>query len=539
MKLDSVSFDELPVNRLFRTYVSDFSELSGFFSKAPFEWSQQNGELKFKSGKVERNSLVDILHDINTRYGAHQKALEQIERLNDPDARVVVTGQQMVVFGGSVFLLFKAISVIVWARQLEQRIGKPVIPVFWLADEDHDIEEVSQLSLPDEQQIKHLNLRFSPRVRHSIGELEPDEEAIKEFTDQIFETLPETEFSAELRDLLESSYSNSNLKEGFARLFGSLFSKHGLVLAESNNHKIKQHLAEPICKAVHDAVSINESLEQQSVAVEEKFHRQAQVQPTTLFIHDPEAGRLRLNRTNGTWWTDAGEEWSSEQLCKIAEEEPWRFSPNVFLRPILQDWLLPTMGYVAGPGEVAYYAQLGKVYELFDQKMPVILPRISATVVEPAIQRIMDELPFSFSSYSKRIEDLETEYLEWSTPDELDKYFENWQHELENLMQQKSSLFDKYDPSLRGSAEKMTVNFNKQIEKLQQKLRKSLRRQDEIQLTRIRRIKGAVFPEEHMQERLISWIYFSNKYGLQIWDELVDQLSSTNYLPDKHLLLFP
>ncbi len=539
MKLDYIGFDELPVNALFQSYLNDYSQLSGFFTKSPFQWPAQNGEPDLNSGKISRDQLVELLREINTGYGAHQQSLDQIDRLKDPEAKVVVTGQQMVIFGGSLFLILKAISVIVWARQLEQRTGKPVVPVFWLADEDHDYDEVTGLSLPGDEGVEHLKLDFTPDVPHSIGNLKPGQKTIELLLDQIFEVLPETDFSSELRELLASSYQSGNLKEGFARLFSELFSKQGLVLVESNNPAVKKALSEPICRAVQEATAINEELEARSAEVEARFHRQAHVQPTTLFMHDPAEGRVRLNRANGSWWTDTGQEWSSDQLCKLAEDEPWKFSPNVFLRPVLQDWLLPTIGYVAGPGEVAYYAQLGKVYDLFDQKMPAILPRISATVIEPAISRIMEDLPFTFADYSRRIEDLEKAYLEWSTPDNLDEHFQSWQQELEALMQQKSDLIEKYDPSLRGSAEKMTVNFNKQIDKLHQKLRKSLRQKDEIQLKRIKRIKLAAFPEDRIQERVVSWIYFTNKFGFAIWDEIADQLCSSTHLPDKHLLLFP
>ena len=539
MKLEDVSFDKLPVNSLFQTYVNDYPKLSGFFSESPFRWPKQNGRADFNTGKVDRETLITLLNNINSAYGVDEEALRQIKRLEDPETRVVVTGQQMVVFGGPLFLILKAISVLLWAKHIERQTGKPVVPVFWLADEDHDLEEVSTLALPGSDGAEHLYLDYHPAVHHSVGSNSPAGEEVDSLLKQIFSLLPETDFSSELEELLRSSYQSGNLKQGFGKLMAGLFSKHGLVLAESNNAGIKKELSRPICQAVQQAIEINEKLEERSAEVEDGFHRQAQVQPTTLFMHDDNKGRIRLNRTNGKWWTDAGDEWTSRELCRMAEEEPWRFSPNVFLRPIIQDWLLPTVGYVAGPGEVAYYAQLGKVYELFDQKMPVILPRYSASIIEPAIDRIMDHLPFELPDFARRIEDLEKEYLEWSTPDNLEDHFLTWQQELENFMQQKSSLIDRYDPSLRGSAEKMTVNFNKSIEKLHQKLRKSLRQQDEVQLKRIKRIKNTIFPDDRMQERVISWLYFSNKYGLSFWDEIINELSESEALPHKHLLLFP
>lgn len=539
MKLDEVSFNDLPVNEIFQTYLEDYSRLADFYSQPPEAVSRLNSSEDYNTGKVNRERLTELLRQVNESYGAESKTFERIDQLEDPEAKVIVTGQQMIVFGGPLFLIYKALSVLIWARYVEENTGKPVIPVFWLADEDHDVDEVATIALPNGDKIEQLQLDFDPEVRHSIGSDKPVSEAIDSLISKIFEILPETEFSEEIRSLVQSCYDSGNLKEGFARLIVRLFSKHGLVLAESNNPEIKKELSAPICRAVSRSIEINEELESRSAEVETKFHRQAQVQPSTLFMHDPENGRVRLDRTNGRWSTESGGSWSTEELCELAEKEPWRFSPNVFLRPVLQDWLLPTIGYVAGPGEVAYYAQMGKVYPIFDQNMPAILPRYSATIVEPAIQRIMADLPFEMMDYARRIEDLEKEYLEWSTPDDLDQHFSQWQKKIEQLTKERTEVIKKYDPSLEASAEKMTVNFNKSIEKLHQKLRKSLRNTDEIQIKRTHRIKQALFPDNNMQERQISWLYFANKFGLDFWDELLNEWNAEHYYPNKHWLIHP
>ena len=287
MKLEEVSFKNLPVNQIFQTYLEDYSRLEGFYSHPPEALTKLNGSVDYNTGKVNRDRLKQLLRQINEKYGAEAKAFERIDQLKNREAKVIVTGQQMIVLGGPLFLIYKAISVMIWARHIEENTGKPVIPVFWLADEDHDIDEVTKIALPDGDNIEELQLDFDPEVRHSIGSDKPVAEAIESLIEKIFEILPETEFSEELRSLVQSCYVSGNLKEGFARLIVRLFSKHGLVIAESNNPEIKKELSAPICRAVTLSAEINEELESRSAEIDSKFHRQAQVQTSTLFMHYP------------------------------------------------------------------------------------------------------------------------------------------------------------------------------------------------------------------------------------------------------------
>jgi bacillithiol biosynthesis cysteine-adding enzyme BshC len=223
-------------------------------------------------------------------------------------------------------------------------------------------------------------------------------------------------------------------------------------------------------------------------------------------------------------WSIPDKRWSTSQLEDEIESNPERFSPNVFLRPICQDQLLPVAAYVGGPGEIAYYAQMKAFYDVFDHKMPVILPRFSITIFESAIDRILEKLPFDWSHYRERIEDLEKEFVEASESVNIEKIFGIWRSQIDELSRAKREEIGEIDPSLKGSVGKAKAAYFSELDKLKGKVYRSVKDQEQVQLDRIRRIKHNLFPNNNLQEREIAFVYFMNKYGTDIWGNLLSEL---------------
>ncbi|MEX2397598.1 MAG: bacillithiol biosynthesis BshC, partial [Balneolales bacterium] len=285
------------------------------------------------------------------------------------------------------------------------------------------------------------------------------------------------------------------------------------------------------------ADAIHDALDQQSSRLEQEFHRQAQVQGTTLFLHDEQKGRIRLNNSNGAWSSECGSQWTNQELLELANTHPQKFSPNVFLRPILQDYLLPNIAYIGGPAEVAYYGQMRSVYPLFGMKMPAIIPRLSATLIESSVARILKQLPFEPHEYKSRVEDLEKTYIEKLGHGEVDELFTDWKAEITSISEEYTEYIAEYDASLKGSAGKETSSYLKSIDKLHQKLTRSIKQKEEIQLKRIRKIQHHLFPNGQLQEREISVLHFMNKYGTGIWGDILDNLDSPYFKSHKLLYL--
>ena len=202
----------------------------------------------------------------------------------------------------------------------------------------------------------------------------------------------------------------------------------------------------------------------------------------------------------------------------------------------MQDFLLPNIGYVAGPGELAYYGQMKQLYQLFDQPEPFIIPRLSTTLVEPAIARVLDQVPLDWMTFSGRIEDLEKEYLKRSDAPDIDEMFGKWNKRFADLKESLKKDISGIDPSLSGAVDKSAAAFFKEMGKLKGKTIRSVKTDQETQIKRIHRIQQNLFPDREWQERKIAFIYFMNKYGMDLWDQLMKVLDDQPL--DSHKLIF-
>ncbi len=537
MQVSNYSFEHLPFSDLFKTYLSNFDKLSDFYATNPFDEQAISQKINQYEFSGDREQTADILSSFNDQFDIHKAAKNNLQRLNDERSLVIVTGQQLGVYGGPLYTIFKTVSTIHLARQIERKFDRPVIPVFWLADEDHDYEEVRSLSVLKNEKVLEVTLPSKENHLSTVAEMAITDE-IEQLRSDLKSSLYDTDFSDELWSILEASYkSGQTFLQAFGQLIATLFSKHGLVLAGSNNPKVKQATGKFLSKSIAQADDIRAELEAQTDRISEQYHQQVTLYDSNLFYLDGEAGRTKIARNGDGWKTDSGIKWKTDQLVDAINEEPQKFSPNVLLRPILQDALLPTLGYVAGPGETAYYGQMKNMYSCFDLEMPIIFPRLSATLIEPAIDRIINELPFQFHEFENRIEDLESAYVDRTEQRDIETIFDDWKQKVEKLAEPKTNEIADVDPTLEGAAGKATAVYFNELDKLKGKVYRAVKRQDETQLKRIRRIKANLFPDGSLQEREIASIFYMNKYGVDIWDKLLEALDEQEQF-DHHKLIY-
>ncbi|WP_138429484.1 bacillithiol biosynthesis cysteine-adding enzyme BshC [Fodinibius saliphilus] len=537
MQLSDYSFETLPFSDLFKTYITNFDELSDFYETNPFDSKAIVRKAEEFDFGGDRSKASAILTAFNAAFNIDEAAHNNIERLANEDSLVIVTGQQLGIYGGPLYTILKTVTTIHIAKQLEQKLDRPVIPIFWLADEDHDYEEIRSISVLDRDKVQSYALPPKNDKLPTVSEIEIPE-AIDQMKAELKESLYDTDFSEELWDLLDNSFTASNtFSEAFGQWISNLFSKYGLVLAGSKNIEVKEATNKFLKKSITKASDIRNQLDVQSQRIGKEFHRQVTIYDSNLFYLNGDSGRTKIARNGDGWKTDAGHEWETDQLVEEIEENPDHFSPNVFLRPILQDALLPTLGYVAGPGETAYYGQMKKMYACFNLEMPVIFPRLSATIIEPAIDRIINELPFDFHEYGDRIEDLESAYVDRTEQHDIEAIFDEWKKDVEKLAEKKTKEVANIDPTLEGASGKAKATYLNELNKLKGKVYRAVKKQDQTQLQRIKRIKAHTFPGDGLQERVIASIFYMNKYGVDIWDELLNNLSEEEQF-DHHKLIY-
>ena len=537
MQVTNYAFEHLPFSKLFKTYINDYRQLSDFYAANPFDEDAVAEKINNFQFAGDRQQSVEILASFNEDFDVHQAALDNLERLRDDEALAIVTGQQLGVYGGPLYTIFKTVSTIHVAKQLEQKYDRPVIPIFWLADEDHDYDEIRGLNVLENDEVAHFELPPKETPHHTVAEMSIPEE-ITEMRTELRESLYNTDFSDTLWELLDTAFKpDTTFFEGFGQFISKLFSSHGLVLAGSNQPDVKQLTGDFLKRSIASADKVRQSLEKQTSLLSENYHQQVTLYDSNLFYLDEKTGRTKISRNSNGWHVTKNEQWNTEQLIAEIDKRPEKFSPNVFMRPILQDALLPTLGYVAGPGETAYFGQMKGLYSCFNLEMPIIFPRLSATLIEPAIDRIFHELPFEFHEYGNRIEDLESSYVEQTEQHDLEAIFEGWKQDIEKLAEPRKDTISDIDPTLEGAVEKTTSRYFGELDKLKGKVYRSVKKQDEIQLKRIRRIKANLFPGDGLQERTIAALFFMNKYGVDIWDKLLDTLEPEEQF-DQHKLVY-
>lgn len=541
MNLKSYPFSKLSFPKLYQDYISQKSEILSFFDTNPLSDNSIESKINSLSYTGNRSELVEILTDFNKRFNPDSETLRNIESLKDSSTYTVVTGQQITLYGGPLFTIYKVLTTIVLAKRYSKKYKKNFIPVFWLADEDHDYEEIASIGIPVGDAMQSLSLNSDSEFEKRVSDIEIIDEEFEKFRNNILEYLPDTDFSNQLWSTLDQCYKSGNqFDDAFGQLLMLLFGKYGLVLAGSNFTPVKEYTKQILLKSVEKRAEIFEKLNSTGLNLEDAgYHKQVHVQESNLFWIDSEKNRIKLQTEGDKWIAERGTErtaWSVEQLLSEINKHPERFSPNVLLRPVLQDELLPVLAYVAGPGEISYYAQMKSMYGEFEKSMPVIFPRFSATVIESGIERIFDKLSFSFSDYLKRIEELESEYIDQTKAPDLEQVFKDWKTKVDDITNSKLPEIINIDPTLENTAGKALATYFSELDKLKGKLYRSLKQQEKIQLSRISKIKNNLFPQGNLQEREVAFIYFMNKYGLDIWDKMLKEFEDE--VPDTHKLLY-
>lgn len=538
MKLNNYPPEKLPFPKLFIDYLSQNGKAPEYFEYNPFDESdfeRRTADFKFMGN---REKTVTLLTDFNSAFHPSDATTKNIQRLSNKNTYTIVTGQQLTLLGGPLFTIYKVLTAIHYCQKLNKISSSFYIPVFWLADEDHDFEEISGIGLPAKEGTTHFKWTPENVSDRIVADILLDK-SFEQIKSEIQNYLLETDFSDNLWSLVNDCYKKDvSVGEAFGQLLRKLFGHHGLVLAGSNHPAIKSHLKKQLTQSVEQRGQIFQALSKKSDQLEDSgYHRQVVIHESNLFMSDHTGVRRKLSFDNNTWSLDTKDsrDWSDDQLISEIEKNPENFSPNVILRPILQDVLLPTMAYVGGPGEVSYYAQMKEMYPIFNLTIPVIIPRFSCTLIETGIENALEQLPFNLDDYLKRIEDLESEYVKQSDTPDIESIISEWKKRVEELTDQMKPKVSEIDPTLENSAGKASATYLTELDKLKGKLYRSAKQQESTQLNRIVKIKNALYPNGNLQEREIAFIYFMNKYGLTVWDDLLEMLS--DYEPSSHIMV--
>ena len=407
MTTDCLPITSLPgTSALFRDFAdvetaSEPKRLRRWYPSDPFsmEWATRSPQLSAE----HRERLAEALRSQADGFGLSEAARANIDKLAQ-GAAAVVTGQQVGLFGGPLLTLLKAATAIRKAQEATRISGREHVPVFWLASEDHDLEEVDKAELFGKTTVEKFSLDLKVAHAWPVGGivLAPSAEGGAEKIASELDRAQELLAYAPIADTLREFYAapGATLAGAFGKLIAHIFAAHGLIVMDAASHEFHALGAPVLRTAIENASSLEESLIARSAELEAAgYHAQVLVQKghSLLFLLDAETGaRWPLRRGDDGSWRAGQQTLTQTELLAILEAEPDRISPNALLRPVFQDVILPTAAYVGGPAEVAYFAQSAVVYEAVLGRVTPVLPRLSATLIEPAIATVMDRHEVSF-----------------------------------------------------------------------------------------------------------------------------------------------
>ena len=525
-------------SKLFLDYLKNPTSLKKFYPTAVKSHTEIPAGINevLNNYSVNRNELANALDKMNRRWGASSAALENVQKLREENAVAVVTGQQAGIFTGPLYTIYKAISALKVAACFRGR-GINAVPVFWVASEDHDFAEVAATSVLNRygkaEEIKIFSdteSEYLPVGKIALGN------SINDAIEDLFSKLPKNEFSDELQNLVRQAYQpGKSLSDAFAEMMARLFGDYGLVLFDPLDENLKR-LAAPIYSlAVDRSAEITEALTERSKALEAAgYHAQVLVDKSSfpLFWLDEEGRRHALKRTtDGKLQAKGfGREFEISEIKQLAENEPWRLSPNATLRNVVQDFLLPTAIYFGGAAEIAYTAQTAEVYRVLNRPATPMLPRASVTIIEPRIKRIFEKYNLNLSDFFCRPERLFPKIVEEFLNSETPQIFTETEELINKQLDELHRGLKQTDPTLAESLNRRRSKILYHFEALKTKFYRAEIKKNETVKQQLESACTGLFPHKGLQERTINVTSLLARHGDYIvkwlWNEVdVDSIN--------------
>jgi bacillithiol biosynthesis cysteine-adding enzyme BshC len=497
--------------KLIHDYTENFSCLQNFFEHKPELQSAAayGRQLDFPADR--RRKVAAILRADNVSFGSGPETENNLRRLEN-GAVAVVSGQQVGLFGGPAYAFYKALTVIESARELSLS-GVEAVPIFWMATEDHDIEEIRHATWFVEGKLRKLVLpppaeEARPAGRVSLGvEIEG---LLQEIEDSL--TGPS---GFELLDILRSCYTpQDTYGSSFAKLFAKLFSPHGLILLDPLNPSLHAIAAPVLREALEHRDELNEALLQRDRELERAgYATQVKVTSKSTLLFAMEDGKRVVISANNGKFSFGGKSVPREELIGRLSATPESFSPNALLRPLMQDYLLPTVVYYGGPAEIAYFAQSHVLYKKILGRMPVLLPRADYTLVDPKAVRILEK-------YGLKVEDawlgpqtLQKKMYATNLPKKLERAFDGNLQKIEKSIASLHESIRQVDPTIQGTIARAEKRIRYQVEKLRTKTGAALDRHEKIIAQHAEFLENLLYPHKGLQSRDLSFLPFLLRLG--------------------------
>ncbi|MEJ2634978.1 MAG: bacillithiol biosynthesis cysteine-adding enzyme BshC [Calditrichia bacterium] len=518
LALQSLRIKETPA--LFSDYLYDFQKTSRFFRWNYRDDWENCAEIRLRE-YVHRDEMRKILLAQNKVWHATESTIRNIGKFGESNTLAIVTGQQAGLYGGPLYTTYKALTAIKLAESLSVRYPQwNFVPVFWMEVGDSDFAEVNHFHLLNpENELVRLGLDEQPRDFRSVYHRK-----ITADIDGLQPRLTESCMASEFRDNILSELKNiyspgKPFPDAFGEWLMHMFGDRGLVVVNPTDKRIAE-LSRPIfLRALNDWEVLGEKVDEVSDQLKEAgYHQQITLQDrqTFLFIESEDGGRCRIDAAAHGFHVRHPQQpysISKDELQKILDNEAWRFTPNVALRPVLQDFLFPTLAYIAGPGEISYAAQLKQVYDFLQVTEPVFFPRCRITIVERKIQKLIGKFGLDYSTIFESRGNLMDDYIKANEDNKVSEAFGMAEKRLDDLIGHLDEVVSAVDQILKPAVTKTREQFFNSLKKLNDRTEQAVKRNLETEVSQLSKISANLFPAGDYQERVINHLHYLVKYG--------------------------
>ncbi len=532
-----IKFADIPFNQnLFLDYIQEYENVEKYYHRnfRNVESYPEFFNSLISENRPHREGLVEIIRHQYSGAELSKQTENNIELLTSAKTLAVVTGQQLGILGGPLYTLYKIITAIKLCNYLKENYDSfNFVPVFWMEGDDHDFDEASSVSIVDNDNnvsvLKYEDGLTEDDNRGSVGKLLFGS-SLSNLLEKLDQNLRDSEFKPQLMDLLRSVYAEGKtFAQSFRELLFSLFDEYGLVIFNPLDTAVKKLLVPIFKKEITEFRSHSGKLVERSAELEDTYHAQVKVKPINLFYIDNNERLLIEPAENEYRLKGKRKKFTQDEMLAQLNFQPEKFSPNVILRPICQDYLFPTAFYVAGPSEISYFAQITPMYELYGIQQPYIYPRSSVTIVEKGIKNIIEKYNLKHTDFFHDEEQLINMVINSLSELNLETIFENASAELNSTMDRLNQYLLQIDKTLFDVTDKSKEKISQIVDSIRAKALDAEKRKHEVAIRQIKKARNILFPNGNLQEREINFFFFANKYGLDILKRIFNELTINKF----------
>jgi bacillithiol synthase len=518
-------------NRFASNYLRQSADVMSFFHYQYNDHNEDNARLtELKNRNFPRGQVADHIERFMEHLPASDAIKASLAKLRQPDSAVIIGGQQAGILTGPLYSIHKVISIIKLARQKEKQLGIPVVPVFWIAGEDHDYHEVNHVYVPVNGKMDKWPYPQKVVQKKMVSDIQLDNAVCFAWVENLIENFGETQHTNKLLEFAKQQVNKStNFVDFFAHIIMELFRDHGLLLVDSGDPQFRQLQKDFLTQQIvnHEAIAI--SLREQQTVIENNGYPitiEAADQSANLFYYDQKHYERILLEYDQKTMRFVGKSgrvaFSEHEMVEIASAHPEKLSNNVVTRPLMQEWLFPTLAFIAGPGEIAYWAELKLVFEKFDIKMPPIVPRLNITLLDRSVESDLTELGLNLTDVLQRgTEQEQQQFLEDIKDQEIEGLFQQMKQQLLVQYREVEAKTGELDKGLLPLVKKNEKIILKEIDFMENKLQETVKLKHEVALHKFARIDLSLRPGGIPQERVWNVFYYLNQYGLNFIDDLM------------------